>query len=286
MLGDEQTNLYIHTEIRQLFEQSERSRPTRYRKEMRSLIDRLVSSLPVIGQLIGSGLSLWSLLKAVQRRDDGILTGTLSFLGWLAMAASRGLALSLLTSVIHGWITVACLAHAVGMTAWMVHFVRQTQQRLESVRSSSEGSQPLPSTCVTLVLIFALFGLPSLVFWPIMFDFKLKRRVFVFIFIFIVENLLCFGVWQLWGSDSMSHSHVVLISALLLGLTTGGVFFIALYVCCKPEKTDLVVLHHIREDNANRFGIYFDFCKVIRILPDTQDIARDLEKIRMLKLIK
>lgn len=241
----------------------------------------------LIGQLVGSALSLWSLIRAVQRKDDGLLTGTLSFLGWLAVAASRGLALSLLTSVIHGWVVVACLVHGVAMTAWIASFVWEAHRRLDSVRQpGDDASQPLRSPCITLILIFALFGLPSLIFWPVMFDFKLKRRVFLFIFVFVVENLLCFGVWQLWGSDGMQHTYVVLLSALFLGLTTAAIFFIALYVCCKPEKVDLVVLHHIREDNANKYGIYFDFCKVIRILPDTKDIARDLEKIRMLKLVK
>lgn len=247
------------------------------------------TSHALIGQLVGSALSLWSLIKAVQRKDDGLLTGTLSFLGWLSMTAARGLALSLLTAVIHGWVVLACLGHAAAMTAWIVSFVRDTHRRQDSVRQDSgrdSAEQPLRSPCVTTILIFALFGLPSLVFWPIMFEFKLKRRVFLFVFVFIVENLLCFGAWQLWGSHTTPHNYRVIVSALLLGLTASGVFFIALYVCCKPEKTDLVVLQHIREDNANKYGIYFDFCKAIRILPDTSDIARDMEKIRMLKLVK
>ncbi|XP_077525545.1 uncharacterized protein LOC144136794 [Amblyomma americanum] len=247
------------------------------------------TSNALIGQLVGSALSLWSLIKAVQRKDDGLLTGTLSFLGWLSVTAARGLALSLLTAVIHGWVVLACLGHAVAMTAWIASFVRDTHQRQDSVRQDSRrdpSEQPLRSPCVTTILIFALFGLPSLIFWPIMFEFKLKRRVFLFVFVFIVENLLCFGAWQLWGSHTTPHNYRVIVSALLLGLTVSGVFFIALYVCCKPEKTDLVVLQHIREDNANKYGIYFDFCKAIRILPDTSDIARDMEKIRMLKLVK
>ncbi|XP_064471184.1 uncharacterized protein LOC135385659 [Ornithodoros turicata] len=239
----------------------------------------------LLGQLVGSVLCLYSLIKAVQRRDDGILTRTLSYVGWIAVTTSRGLALSLLTSVIHGWIVVACLLHAAAMTAWITSFVREAHRRLESVRRTSD-TEPLPSPCVIITLIFTLFGLPSLVFWPIMFDFKVRRRVFVFVFTFLVENLLCFGAWHLWGSQSTQENHKVVISAVLLGCTAVGVLFIALYSCCKPEKTDLVVLQHIREDNANKYGIYFDFCKVIRILPDTQDIARDLEKIRMLNLTK
>ncbi|KAL1441709.1 hypothetical protein MTO96_008426 [Rhipicephalus appendiculatus] len=214
------------------------------------------TSQALIGQLVGSALSLWSLIKAVQRKDDGLLTGTLSFLGWMSVTAARGLALSLLTAVIHGWVVVACLAHAVAMTVWISSFVRDTHRRQDSVRREpSDGG-------------------------------VLKRRVFLFVFVFIVENLLCFGAWQLWGSHTTPHNYRVVVSALLLGLTASGVFFIALYVCCKPEKTDLVVLQHIREDNANKYGIYFDFCKAIRILPDTSDIARDMEKIRMLKLVK
>lgn len=253
------------------------------------------TSQALIGQLVGSALSLWSLIKAVQRKDDGLLTGTLSFLGWMSVTAARGLALSLLTAVIHGWVVVACLAHAAAMTAWISCFVRDTHRRQDSVRRDSSGGgavsdsssqAPLRSPCVTTIIVFALFGLPSLVFWPIMFEFKLKRRVFLFMFVFIVENLLCFGAWQLWGSHTTPHNYRVVVSALLLGLTASGVFFIALYVCCKPEKTDLVVLQHIREENANKYGIYFDFCKAIRILPDTSDIARDMEKIRMLKLVK
>lgn len=246
------------------------------------------TSKALIGQLVGSALSLWSLIKAVQRKDDGLLTGTLSFLGWVSVTAARGLALALLTAVIHGWVVLACLGHAVAMTAWIASFVRDTHRRQDSVRQDggeAGAARPLRSPCVTALIIFALFGLPSLVFWPIMFDFKLKRRVFLFVFVFIVENLLCFGAWQLWGSEGTAHNYRVLVSALLLGLTTSGVFFIALYVCCKPDKSDLVVLQHIREDNANRYGIYFDFCKAIRILPDTSDIARGLEKIRMLKLV-
>lgn len=247
------------------------------------------TSKALIGQLVGSALSLWSLIRAVQRKDDGLLTGSLSFLGWVSVTAARGLALALVTAVIHGWVVLACLAHAVAMTAWISSFVRDTHRRQDSVRQDSgngdDPSRPLRSPWVTTLIIFALFGLPSLVFWPIMFDFKLKRRVFLFVFVFIVENLLCFGAWQLWGSDGTPHNYRVLVSALLLGLTAAGVFFIALYVCCKPEKSDLVVLQHIREDNANKYGIYFDFCKAIRILPDTSDIARGLEKIRMLKLV-
>ncbi|KAL3179754.1 hypothetical protein MRX96_037742 [Rhipicephalus microplus] len=187
------------------------------------------TSQALIGQLVGSALSLWSLIKAVQRKDDGLLTGTLSFLGWMSVTAARGLALSLLTAVIHGWVVVACLVHAIAMTAWISSFVRDTHRRQDSVRREpSDGG----------------------------------------------------------ASHTTPHNYRVVVSALLLGLTASGVFFIALYVCCKPEKTDLVVLQHIREDNANKYGIYFDFCKAIRILPDTSDIARDMEKIRMLKLVK
>ncbi|CAG2122532.1 unnamed protein product, partial [Medioppia subpectinata] len=67
----------------------------------------------LIGELIGSGLCVLSMMIAVRRRDDGPLTAVLSFVGWLSLFVSRVIVFSLIGSVIGIYVIILALIHAV-----------------------------------------------------------------------------------------------------------------------------------------------------------------------------
>lgn len=116
-----------------------------------------------------------------------------------------------------------------------------------------------------------------------------------------VENLLLLGLWfvmQTGGSLTVDSRETILIVAIVL-TTLAGVFFLLIYVFCKPKYTDQVVLYEIRESraqeaptlirldgpnsrssNATQYGIYYEFCDLVFKLPSTHKIASDLEEIR------
>ena len=248
-------------------------------------------------QLIASVLSVLSMLIAVRRRDDGPLTGFLSFFGWSFVITSRIFVFSLVSTKIGGFLVLLLLVHVIAISVWVYNIA------IESYKTSSpsEAAQELTNqrkkgSIAVMVALF--FGIPSLLIWPIMFQLKQKKRPFIFLAIIVVENLLLLGVWFM-GSGVTLGADPYLIVGIIGGTTVAGVLFLSLYTCCKPKLTDQVVLHDIREAtaqdapsilrlnainarafNATQYGIYYEFCDLVFNLPSTHKLASDLQEIR------
>lgn len=240
----------------------------------------------IYSEVVGSSLAVLSLIKALQRRDDGCLTKALSFIGWIAFCGSRVFAFALLSSFVGAWVVIAILLHAAGATVFVFKIIKNAYQ--EQKDSIPEGT-PLPrhlrrkNDSVLAVLSFFLFGLPSLMYWPMMFSFKKASYVYSFLVVSACENLLFFVLWFVFKDKSHDHSLGHAFAVAILVLTAVGVLFLCLYMCAKPGLTDKVVLSHIRETNSNKYGIFFDFCNAVHVLPNVQNIDHRREQIERLR---
>lgn len=122
-------------------------------------------------QLIASCLSATSLLVAVRRRDDGPLTGFLSFFGWTSMIISRVLVMSLAATVLHGWIATLALVHVLAISIW-IYRIAVDSYIADTVSVDEETIQwaNTRKRVSTAIMVFLFFGIPSLIIWPIMFQ--------------------------------------------------------------------------------------------------------------------
>ncbi|OQR68841.1 hypothetical protein BIW11_01947 [Tropilaelaps mercedesae] len=245
------------------------------------------SDYVIYSEIVGSSLAVFSLIKALQRRDDGCLTKTLSYIGWMAYCASRVLSFGLLSSVLGGVsVLVVILLHAVMTTAVVFQIIKDTHREAEeqTKRDSRASNVPLQkSNSVLLVLTFFLFGLPSLIYWPMMFTFKKKLFVFCFLTVGVLENFLCVVAWFLWKEPTVQHNISNKLVLGILSLTAIGVLSLVLYIFLKPQETDRVVLSHIVETNSNKYGIFFDFCKAVHVLPNVEDIDHRRHQLQRLR---
>lgn len=244
-------------------------------------------SFVIYTEIIGSTLAVLSLIKALQRRDDGILTKTFSFIGWVSYCASRALSFALLSSVFGGGVVIGVIMfHSAVATAAVFHIIKKAH-REERERARRDGRVPnLPAKTnngVLGVLAFFLFGLPSLMYWPMMFSFKRKLFVFCFLATGAVENLLCTVAWFIWKDPQLDHKLSTKFALAVLILTSLGALFLILYMLLKPELSDKVVLSHILETNSNKYGIFYDFCKAVHVLPEVKDIDHRREQLQRLR---
>ncbi|XP_074602121.1 uncharacterized protein LOC141855843 [Brevipalpus obovatus] len=261
---------------------------------------------PLMGELIGSCLSVMSMMIAVRRRDDGKLTYFLSFVGWLSLIISRVLVFSLVTTVIHSWMVVLCLIHILVFSIWIYNIAIESY----GISTSSSSVTNAHFTCrrkrfSLAVMVFLFFGVPSLLIWPIMFQLKEGKRPLIFLLVTTVENLCLLGVWLIWlmiNEGSNLNDSLVLFIIGIVFATLAGDFLLAMYVFCKPKYTDQVVLYEIREgqnmdaptlvklegnfrtSNAIQYGIFYDFCDLVFKLPSTHKIATGLAQIREMDL--
>ncbi|RWS10157.1 XK-related domain containing protein 2-like protein [Dinothrombium tinctorium] len=135
--------------------------------------------------------------------------------------------------------------------------------------------------------------------------FNLKRpavRPIVFLLTILIENALLSFVWfhcyTTIDGKSFSNQTTNLIY-IIAAATIAGVLFLSLYLCCKPDKTDLCVLYHIETDgrrqclnesdlrafNSTRYGIYYHFCSLIFRLESSGDIRSSIAELRRRQLI-
>ena len=255
-----------------------------------------------VTELVASCLSVSSMLVAVRRRDDGPLTGFLSLVGWSSLITSRVLAISLAATVLHRWIALLALLHVLAISIWVYNIA--IQSFMAATPSVSEETTKWADTrkrSSTAIMVFLFFGIPSLVIWPIMFQLKEGRRPLIFMIVVTLENLLLLSVWfiHLSGSSFGLNTRETILVCATVCSTLAGVFFLSVYVFCKPKFTDQVVLFEIRESraqeaptliklngpnsrssNATQYGIYYEFCDLVFKLPSTHKIASDLEEIR------
>ncbi|GFS45627.1 XK-related protein, partial [Trichonephila inaurata madagascariensis] len=225
------------------------------------------------GEIIASGLTLLSMMAAVRRKDDGILTGFLSIFGWMSIMISRSVAISLATTVIHGWMILVCIMHGVFISTWITSIAIKTYYE-ESPSISFTGKRKV----ALFFVIFSVFGLPSLTYWPIMFELKKHKRPLIFLFVLLVENVLFVALWMFFDEKEVWAKHDYVLVFLSGGLYILGALFVLFYICCKPKYTDHVVYHDMKVRNADSFGMYFDFCDVAFKLTRKQEIETKLKK--------
>ncbi|XP_022667053.1 uncharacterized protein LOC111252816 [Varroa destructor] len=244
-------------------------------------------SFVIYSEIIGSTLAVLSLIKALQRRDDGCLTKTLSFIGWVSYCASRALAFALLSSALGGAVVIGVILSHTGVATALVFKIIKDSHCEERERALKEGCTPnLPAKTnngVLVVLAFFLFGLPSIMYWPMMFVFKRKLFVFCFLSAGVIENLLCTLAWFIWKNPQLDHKLSTKFALAVIVLTALGTVFIVLYTLLKPELSDRVVLSHILETNSNRYGIFYDFCKAVHVLRVVKDIDYRREQLQRLR---
>ena len=261
------------------------------------------SNLFLVTQLIASCLSVTSLLVAVRRRDDGPLTGFLSLFGWTSMIVSRVLVISLAATRLRGWIAVLLLIHVLAISIWVYKIaIRSYMATTASVTEETTQWANTRKRISTAIMVFLFFGIPSLLIWPIMFQLREGKRPLIFLMVMTVENLLLLAYWFIEQRiDSNASTSEFVLVAVIVTTTLAGVFFLLIYVLCKPKYTDQVVLYEIRESraqeaptlikldgpnsrssNATQYGIYYEFCDLVFKLPSTHKIASELEEIRAL----
>ncbi|GFS65818.1 XK-related protein [Nephila pilipes] len=232
------------------------------------------------GEIIASGLTLMSMMAAVRRKDDGILTGFLSIFGWMSIMIARSVAISLATTVIHSWMILVCIMHGVFISTWVTSI---------AIKSYYDESPSISFTfkrkIALFFVIFSVFGLPSLTYWPIMFELKKHKRPLIFLFILLVENILFVALWMFFDEKEVWAKHDYVLVFLSGGLYILGALFVLFYICCKPKYTDHVVYHDMKVRNADSFGMYFDFCDVAFKLTRKQEIETRLKEVREHRIV-
>lgn len=236
-----------------------------------SLDDSSFNSKILLSEVISSGLIILSMMLAVRRKDDGCLTTFLSFTGWTLIAASRSLTLALAATKIHGGIIAFCLLHASIITIWLVPICW---------KSYSETELSYHRKFSTTLLIFFIFGLPSLIYWPILFQLKKNKRPFIFMIILSLENIGLLCIWYFLTENKQWNVYNTYFITVTVGGFILGFVFILLYMYIKPKYTDQVVYHDMKVENASSFGMYFEFCDATFKLPVSQWIDSNLQQIR------
>ncbi|XP_035214468.1 uncharacterized protein LOC118188199 [Stegodyphus dumicola] len=243
-------------------------------------LDEKVEYKALTGEIIASGLTLMSMMAAVRRRDDGILTGTLSMTGWMCIMTSRSIAIALATTVIHGWMILVCLLHGVLVSLWVSTIALRTYTQEKSSTPFNRKRK-----LALFFLVLSVFGLPSLTYWPIMFELKKRKRPLIFLFILLLENVLFAILWHVFKENSAWAKHDYILVAVMGGTYAIGSLFLLFYMCCKPKYTDHVVYHDMKVRNADSFGMYFEFCDVAFKLARKQEVEMKLKMIREQKVV-
>jgi len=256
---------------------------------------------PLMAQLITSILCVVSFMYVTKRKDDGWLTRSISYLGNFLLMSSRVMLFCLMIFYIHYWLILFCVMHVVCFSIWVFNIA------IESYAVSSSSSSTTTNRFSSLrkraslaLLVLFFFGIPSLLYWPIMFQLKEANRPLKYLIIISLENMALLGAFFYFQTQASVNLQVYLIR-ILYGIaisTFCGVFLILFYVFCKPKYTDQVVIFEIREagqqvptfnkigdqvkvaSNSVQYGIYYDFCDIVFLLPSTHKIKSDLEVIR------
>lgn len=262
--------------------------------------------LLIMSELLVSSAVIVSLLIAVRRRDDGPLTFALSSIGWGAIFASRIIVIAM--AFVHiGWrlMLTLCAAHVVGIAVWIYKIAIDShndepgesdewrwhpdQQQpngagsveLESAdakanaqseleRQTKQTSQWTYLEHATLIMqIFTLFALPSLFYWPIMFNLKNHFRPFKYLLLIMSENFILIPAIWLTMSASATAGQWYLLGAVG-AFSILGFVFISLYVSCKPTLTEYFARADELVNDAEKAGIYFEFCSRVFKMPDLQ----------------
>lgn len=258
------------------------------------------NDLLITSQIFVSTFVVLSLLLAVRRRDDGPLTLGLSMLGWGSIFASRIIIIAL--AFVHvGWkiMLPLVLGHVLGITGWIYKIAidshndkpseseeykwdNPTGDNTVELESSGEAISTKPSATpgesetskwspiehvVLLAQILSLFAIPSLFYWPIMFNLKLHCRPFKYLVLILTENFILVPAIWLTISSTATPGQWYLLGAVG-GFSIVGFIFVSLYVSCKPNLTEYFARADEQFNQAERSGIYFEFCSRVFKMPD------------------
>lgn len=265
------------------------------------LIKQPSDDLIVFSEIVVSTVAILSLLIAVRRKDDGSLTMALSMLGWGAIFGARIIIVAL--GFVHlGWKLMLSLlfVHLSLITIWIYkiaidsHNDRKSEtsafiwQQQQDDNEEGEAQNPTQTETnglkskknlntsewlvvehVTLIAqILTLFAIPSIFYWPIMFNLRLHCRPLKYLSIILTENcLLILGVLLTIGQSQTSVGQWYLLCATA-ALTIVGFMFVSLYVCCKPSLTEYFVRADQLFNGAEQAGIYFELCSRVFKMPD------------------
>lgn len=259
----------------------------------------------IMSQLLVSSAVVFSLLVAVRRRDDGPLTFVLSMIGWGSIFASRIIIIAL--ALVHiGWkimLTMVAI-HVIGITCWIYKIaidshngkkdeseesrwdneILQEQNPGQStelgvVSTQANRVEPEPDSnsttsqwsalehVILLSQILILFSLPSLFYWPIMFNLKLHCRPFKYLVLILAENFVLMpAIWFTLSSIATLGQWYLL--GAVGGFSIIGFIFVSLYVSCKPSLTEYFARADELFNEAEKSGIYFEFCSRVFKMPD------------------
>ena len=196
------------------------------------------------------------------------------------MFTSRVVVFALALTLFRVWFVPFFVVHAVGFSIWVYNIaVESHNEATDTQVTDNPETRPVQKNRFHLaILVFLFFGLPSLVLWPIMFQLKEKKRPLVFLFVNTVENAVLLVVWYFCKSTNspmdMYSLLVVVIGTLVADLFLSG------YILCKPKLTDQVVLHDMRYQDTESFGIYYEFCDIVFRLKVRRQFTEELEEVR------
>lgn len=134
--------------------------------------------------------------------------------------------------------------------------------------SRSETDQWSPVEHVVLLAqILSLFAVPSLFYWPIMFNLKFHCRPFKYLVLIMTENFILVPAIWLSISSTATAGQWYLLGAVG-GFSIIGFVFVSLYVSCKPSLTEYFARADELFNEAEKSGIYFEFCSRVFKMPD------------------
>lgn len=120
---------------------------------------------------------------------------------------------------------------------------------------------------VLVAQILSLFAIPSLFYWPIMFNLKLHCRPFKYLVLIMTQNFILIPIIWLTISSTATAGQWYLLGAVG-SFSIIGFVFVSLYVSCKPSLTEYFARADELFNEAEKSGIYFEFCSRVFKMPD------------------
>lgn len=122
---------------------------------------------------------------------------------------------------------------------------------------------------VLLSQILTLFAIPSLFYWPIMFNLKLHLRPFKYLVLILIQNfLLITAIWFAISAGATASPGQLYLLGAVGAFSIVGFIFVSLYVACKPSLTEYFARADELFNEADKSGIYYEFCSRVFRMPD------------------
>lgn len=143
----------------------------------------------------------------------------------------------------------------------------QLEEEIEQERPLVTNQWSCAEHVVLLAQVFTLFAIPSLFYWPIMFNLKTHARPFKYLVLIMSENFILIPAIWLTISSTATPGQWALLCAVG-GFSIFGFVFVSLYICCKPDLTEYFARADELFNQAERCGIYFELCSRVFKMPD------------------